>query len=140
VKVIAIIRHPIPTLLSWQNCQIALSHGRLSAGYRFWADAQEIRDACLKLLEMQARIYDLYCARYRQYGDWVVVLRYEDMIRNPYALEEITGQEFRLRPLLRSQNTKRSSATAASKINEIKAIVAANCYAAQHFYPDFACW
>lgn len=139
IRIIAVVRHPIPTILSWQSCEIALAMGRLSSGYRFWDEAQESSHSP-PIMDMQARIYDLYCARYHLYRDRITLIRYEDLIQNSHVLEEITGRSLRAKPSLQSQNDKRCKNVHPARLAALKAAVKRHCAAAQILYSDLDCW
>jgi hypothetical protein len=93
LRVIAVVRHPIPTLLSWQRVPIPLRAGRLSDGYHFWPEASEIVSAAADVLETQARIYDLYCERYLALRDQLTIVKYEQLVADPLLVGRLLGRE-----------------------------------------------
>lgn len=140
VQVVAIVRHPIPTILSWQSRNIPLSKGNLSPGYRFWNEAIAIRDAGGPVARTQARIFELYCSRYWEYRDRIHVIKYEDIVLHPSALEQLTGKRFTGESALATQNRKLSSQVGDEHVTELKRVMSDNFDKAYHFYPDLEVW
>lgn len=91
-SIIAVMRHPVPTILSWLSLNLPISKGKLPAGEGVWTELREITDSNDQLLTKQVRIYDLFCQRYMELEKHIHLLKYEDIVKSPSILEELTGQ------------------------------------------------
>jgi len=139
VRIVALIRHPIPTILSWQARGIPLSTGQLSAGYRFWPEALAIRDAGKSVLEVQAKMYELYCTRYLENRDRIAIVKYEDLIADPGIFERFTGRALCGGPrIIKANLTRRNHLE--ENIARVKNAIAENLRNAFAFYPDLNTW
>lgn len=136
VKVVAIIRHPVPTILSWQSKDIPLRHGRLSRGYRFWDEALAIEAEGGLIVDIQAKIFELYCARYASLSDKLTILKYEDIIANPSVLEEATGKKLTGEQQLSSHNRKHADRYGQARVDQLKVFLKKHFQVASEFYPD----
>lgn len=90
-KVIAIIRNPISTILSWNSVDFPISKGRLPAGEGYWADLYNVASADCSIIEKQARIWELFARRYSQYQNKIILLRYEDVVHNFEEVSSVIG-------------------------------------------------
>jgi len=140
VQVAAIVRHPIPTILSWQSRDIPLSRGNLSPGYRFWDEATAIRGAEGPAIHIQAKIFELYCSRYWAYRDRIEIIQYEEIVSNPRILERLTGRKFASEITLDTQNRKLSSRSKDEHVMGLKRVLNTCLRNAYHFYPDLDVW
>jgi hypothetical protein len=140
VQVAAIVRHPIPTILSWQSRDIPLSKGNLSPGYRFWDEAMAIRGAEGPAVHIQAKIFELYCSRYWAYRDRIEIIQYEEIVSNPRILERLTGRKFASEITLDTQNRKLSSRSKDEHVMGLKRVLNTCFSKAYHFYPDLDVW
>jgi hypothetical protein len=140
VQVAAIVRHPIPTILSWQSRDIPLSKGNLSPGYRFWDEATAIRAAGGPAVHIQARIFELYCSRYWEYRDHIQIIKYEEIVSSPGVLERLTGRKLIGQFALDTQNRKLSSRSRDEHITGLKRVLKTYFSNAYRFYPDLDVW
>jgi hypothetical protein len=136
VRIVALIRHPIATILSWQDRGIPLSRGHLSSGYRFWPEAFAIRDAGKSVLEVQARIYELYCTRYLENRDRIAIVKYEDLIADAGILERFTGRTLCGGSGIIKANLNRPNHQKDSHIAQVKDALTEHLRNALAFYPD----
>jgi hypothetical protein len=133
ISIAAIVRHPVPTILSWQSNPIPLSRGELSPGYRFWDDANELRQAGGSIVEIQAGIYELYCRRYLALRDRIRILRYEDLVGDGQALSRVTGRSCSIR----SRDVIRPAAKYDQpQLSMVKRALTRRLSCACEFYPD----
>jgi len=136
-RVIAVVRHPIPTLLSWRSRPIPLSKGNLSAGYRFWPEALAARNESGSIDELQVRIYEQYCKRYWENRDRIVILRYESLIEDTHLIERLTGRNYTTRDYEAPRTVaNRARPEQQSELASLKAFMAEHFDYAYRFYPD----
>src|ERR1051326_1010918 len=140
LKVVVVIRHPVPTMLSWQSRTIPLSSGQLAAAYRYWDEALRIRDAGGDVRDVQAKIYELYCARYWEHRDRITILRYEDIVERPGVLEEATGRRFVEGADLSAQSMNHARRTEEHNVEEMKIVMSKYFKTVYEFYPDLSKW
>lgn len=88
-KVIAIIRDPVSTILSWNSVNFPIAKGRLPAGEEYWPLLGSIARNKCSTFEKQAQIWEIFAQRYVQYKDIITLLRYEDLVTNPMSLFEM---------------------------------------------------
>ncbi|MFC7394398.1 hypothetical protein [Scopulibacillus cellulosilyticus] len=93
-SVLAIVRHPIPTILSWQNVNFPISKGKLPGSERFWPEIKKISNSNDPLLLKQVRFYDLFCERYLSLADHMTLLKYETILESPKILEKLTNKSY----------------------------------------------
>lgn len=78
--VIAIIRHPLAVLASWNSIHLPVSQGRLPAGERLDPDLATELDAESDLLARQLCVLEWFFSRFERFLPTSQVLRYEEMI------------------------------------------------------------
>lgn len=104
-SIIAVVRNPISTILSWRSLDLPISRGRLPAGERFWTELKNITESNEDLLTIQVKIYDLFCKRYLELKNEIHLLKYEDIILNPSLMEQLTGLKYESNVIeIKSQN------------------------------------
>lgn len=140
IQVVCIVRHPVPTILSWRSRHLPLASGNLSVGYRLWPEATHIRDAGGCICQMQAKIFELYCTRYWENRHRIEVIKYEDVVENPKLLERLTGRKLLGDYQLSTHNRKRSMLAGDESLSKLKAIMAKHFRNAYHFYPNLEHW
>ena len=94
-SVLAIIRHPIPTILSWQKVNFPISKGRLPGAEYCWPEIKKISSSNDPLLVKQVKIYDLFCERYLSLEDKILLLKYEAILESPAILEKLTSKAYK---------------------------------------------
>jgi hypothetical protein len=103
-SIIAVIRHPVPTILSWMSLNLPISRGKLPAGEGVWAELKAITDSKEKLINKQARIYDLFCQRYLEFNNDIHLYKYEEIVEDPSLFEKLTGKTYEKKLELTNQN------------------------------------
>lgn len=134
LAILAIIRHPIPTILSWRSLDLPVSRGRLPAADRFWPEIPALWQTTNDLLEVQVRIYGLFCTRYKELSTRLTIIKYEDLVQDPGLLERCLDRKcVRQIPI----ETKKSSSLAdRERISVIKQYLRRFCPIAYELYPD----
>lgn len=107
-SIIAIVRHPIPTILSWKSLNLGVSNGRLPFAEPFWKELQEITRTRDKSILTLVKIYDLFCERYLSFSNDIHLLKYEEIINNPNVFEELTGLSFKNNVELSNRNQSKN--------------------------------
>src|SRR5262249_15668599 len=87
LPLVAIIRHPIPTILSWHETKVPVAQGYMPSAEAFWPELNRLMPASGSREEGWARIYEAFCARLVACG--VQVMKYEDIIADVGALERL---------------------------------------------------
>jgi hypothetical protein len=93
-RVMAVIRHPVPTILSWRSLEIPISQGRLPAAERFWPEIAAIARRTDDILLRQVMIYGMFCERYRRLQRKLKLFRYEDVIADRSILSDFLGRSY----------------------------------------------
>lgn len=93
-SILTVVRHPVPTILSWQKVNFPISRGRLPGAERFWPEIKGISCSKDPLIVKQTKIYDLFIERYLALKDKVYLLKYEVLVRTPSILETMTNKNF----------------------------------------------
>ncbi|OIJ18529.1 hypothetical protein BKP45_18975 [Anaerobacillus alkalidiazotrophicus] len=117
-SIIAIIRHPIPTILSWNSLNLYISRAHVPHGAPFWAELRSIIKSKDKLIDKHVKVYDLVCQRYLALREELHLLKYEDIIQDPSILEKITNRRYEKRLEINNQN--KNSAYDYSLVEELK--------------------
>jgi hypothetical protein len=88
-KVVAIVRNPISTILSWNSVDFPISNGRLPAGELYWTELGKVAAMDCSVLEKQVRIWELFARRYLDYEKEITFLRYEDLVKDPDSASKL---------------------------------------------------
>lgn len=137
LDVIAMVRHPVPTLLSWRALTIPISNARLPATDLFWPEVAQAARKSEDLLEAQVRIYELFCARYLELGDSVRLVRYEELVRDPRTVNHLTGH----RPFVQPVEIRPHERGGAAEVTErIQRLVERLAPATLELYPALDRW
>ncbi|MEH7352349.1 sulfotransferase [Neobacillus drentensis] len=107
-SIIAIVRHPVPTILSWKSLNLYISNGRMPYAEPFWKELREITCSSDKSLLTFVKIYDLFCQRYLSFSNEIHLLKYEKIIKNPQVFEELTGLTYKNKVELSSRNQSKN--------------------------------
>jgi hypothetical protein len=140
LDVLAIIRHPVPTILSWRSLaglgpgELPISRGRLPSAERLWPELHRRGRSADDLLSRQVQIYELICRRFLQHRDKICLLRYEEIVLDPELVERSLGRKA-VQPL-DVQDQNRSSAYDFSAVDEIQTCLRRYWSAARLLYPD----
>ncbi len=88
--IVAVVRHPVDVIHSWQSLNLPVSRGKMHDAARCWPEMAEATGHG-DLLERQVRIYDLICQRLHEYRDHLTILRYEDVLADPTLVSQSVG-------------------------------------------------
>jgi hypothetical protein len=130
--ILAIIRDPVATILSWRSTDLPISEGRLPAAERFWPEIAELATATDDVLLRQVLIYRIFCERYQRLRDRVRLLRYEELIGDPSMLTRTFARQY-----VRQVSVRQDDVTpAAADVEKIRAYLRAHCPIAEELYPN----
>lgn len=132
-RIVALLRHPLATLRSWNATDFPIARGRLPVGEPFWPELAELCGSQRPLMEKQARIWELFAARYLACGARIVLLRYEDLVADPAGVAARLGLDFAAVPV--TKPAPRPSGESRSE-REAEAAVAAFCPSARRLYGE----
>lgn len=91
-KIIAVIRHPFDVLNSWRQLQIPLpARGRPHGIARFWPEALAIAEAKMEAADQMVQLYDTYIQRYHELREHVTIVKFEDVIDDPFLVSRLFG-------------------------------------------------
>lgn len=134
-KVIAIIRHPLEVILSWQRLggNRPYMQGFIPNLFNsYWPQAAQISYGITDPLERMVFLYDAFCQRYHELGDQVQIVKYEDMVKKPLLVSSAVGAKKTSlhAPLIAEQQHPRLLA----KVEQIRAALTRSSVFAKHFY------
>lgn len=132
ISVIGIIRHPIPTILSWRSLDLPISHGRLPSGEKFWPELLDVASSDRDILLKQVMIYELIATRLLAYRERIHLLCYESLVHDPGQLCTLLQQQFRESATFESRN--RSKDYNWEEIREISAVLGSHAPNALKLY------
>lgn len=104
ISVIGIVRHPIPTIMSWRSLDLPISNGRLPSGEKYWPELFAIANSGGDLLLKQVMIYELIATRLLAYRERMHLLCYESLINDPGQLSGLLSQQFKDSTAYQSKN------------------------------------
>lgn len=131
-RIVAVIRHPLAVIGSWRGLDLPISRGRLPAGERFWPELAAITASTNDVLLRQARIYELFCARYARLADRITLLRYENIVSDP----DLVARQF-AKPAIRTIPVRAIAPTVQdAQAGRIAACLRELAPCACAFYPD----
>lgn len=89
--VTAIVRNPVPVILSWMSVNLPVNQGRIPAAERFDPKLKAELDA-LPLIQRYAKVYNWFIERFISNG--VKIVRYEDIVASQGGAltVELTGE------------------------------------------------
>jgi hypothetical protein len=89
-KVIAVIRHPLDVVRSWQQLEThAIAQGKLPMAARFWPEAARISSSKSNKLERMVQLYDAHLERYHSLRDKIHIVKYEDAVSDPMVISRL---------------------------------------------------
>lgn len=133
-SVLALVRDPIRTILSWQGLPIPVAQGRLPAGEKFWTELRSATQADLPVLERQVAIIELLFARFLQLREHIALIRYEDLVRDPGCISRLLGRSI-VRPVVIKEGSEH--ATAAGDLpGRIRRMLLASAPSVLQLYPE----
>lgn len=95
IAIIGIIRHPIPTILSWRSLALPITNGRLPSGEKFWPELYEVTHSDRELLLKQVMIYELIVTRLLAFKKSLYLLSYESLVRNTGQVSSLLNQDYK---------------------------------------------
>jgi len=105
-KIIAVIRHPLDVLASWQKLGMPpLARGNPPGIGRLWPEALAIAEAEIDPIDRMVQLYDLHLQRYHELGEQVHIVKYEDVAHDPMTVSRLFG--IKTRPANASMIEKR---------------------------------
>jgi hypothetical protein len=135
-SVLAIVRNPVATLLSWRSLSVPVSKGRMPAAEPYWPEIAEAAQGAPGLLVVQARIIELLFQRFHMLREKIAILRLEDIIASPQALNDLLGRRQR-QPVAITPSNLMDEASA-TEIGRLRSAVIAHCPTAAKYYPDLS--
>ncbi|MCI0561293.1 MAG: sulfotransferase [Nitrososphaera sp.] len=133
-RVLAILRHPVPVILSWRSLDLPISHGRLPAGERFWPLLAQITQSDDEILLKQVMIYEAIATRLVDFREHLCLLSYEDLVRNPHQVCELFDQRFK--SSVACDNHSKSAEYDWNDAAELKSLLLKYAPTALTLYPD----
>jgi len=80
IPTIALIRHPLPVLASWQTVELPVADGRIPAGERFDQALRSRLRGVPDILGRQLHILDWFFARFASARASLAIVKYEDIV------------------------------------------------------------
>lgn len=134
LEALAIVRNPVSTILSWRSLKIPIGQGRLPAAERFWPEIPALWQTTNDLLEVQVRIYGLFCQRYKETAGRLVVIKHEELVEDPTMLERLFARRYARHVRVQAQH--QSDVQAADETTTIRRYIQKFCPVAYEFYPN----
>jgi hypothetical protein len=94
--IIAIVRHPLGVISSWNNVPIPLGQGKMPGAILLWDQMRTLTQSNMDLLEKQVRMYDLVCKRLYNLREHIHIVKYEELVANKEMLASIVGKKANL--------------------------------------------
>lgn len=86
LRVLALVRHPLSVLASWNSVDLPVSHGRLPAGERFDPALARALEPQADLLTRQLLVLDWFYSRFERILPASSILRYEEVVESQGAV------------------------------------------------------
>jgi len=135
LPILFVIRHPIPTILSWRSLQLPISKGRLPAGEKYWKELSDWVKSSQDTLRIQIGIYDLFCKRYLEYQNKIQLVRYEQLTENESLIPNILKKNIETRVAIKSENKNHSYNF--NEVEKIKNLLELYAPHAKELYTNF---
>lgn len=122
IPTIALVRHPLPVLASWQTVELPVADGRIPAGERLDLGLRARLGDAPDTLGRQLVILDWFFARFAAAEPGIAILRYEDVVasggQSLFDAAGVSGsprvlQDHNASPLYRSADPARLAAALA---------------------------
>lgn len=84
--VIALLRHPVATIASWQRVPLPVAEGRMPHAATYWPKIKSIGESNDDVLIKQVKLYDALCGRLAKLRGAIHIVHYELLITNPNLL------------------------------------------------------
>lgn len=136
-NIIAIIRNPIDTILSWQKLKNhSLNSGTLPPDlYPYWPQTGQIVWAEQDVLTRMVQLYDLFCEQYHSQREHITIIRYEDMLQDPSLISAAIGRAGT--PPAAGFIERPQASRSAKQVDPIRERLRQYSVFAKQFYPDF---
>lgn len=86
-KILAVIRHPLDVIASWQRMpQPLFAAGNPPGIARFWPELLTLAEASTDPLENFVQLYEMFLGRYHELRDHIDIVKFEDIIENPHRV------------------------------------------------------
>ena len=131
--VIAIVRHPLDVIRSWQSVDIPIRQGRLPAAEMLWPEIADIARQTNDILLRQVLIYERFCERFIALREKLALLRYEDIVRDPSVIARTLGKHFGRGTPIKIQGRSRLES---DEVTAIRRYLRTHCPNAMELYPD----
>jgi hypothetical protein len=132
-SVIAIVRHPLDVIRSWQAVDIPIRQGRLPAAETLWPEIAGIARQTDDVLLRQVLVYEKFCERFTALRGKLVLLRYEDIVSEPAIIARTLGKNFARTTPIKNQDRSR---LASDDVATISRYLRTYCPRARELYPD----
>ncbi|HET9218757.1 MAG TPA: sulfotransferase [Terriglobia bacterium] len=131
-QIIAILRHPVGVICSWNDVPIPLGEGKMPGAAVYWKEMDDLTRSGRPVLQKQVAIYDLICRRIHDFRDRLRIIRYEDLVQNPNILGAELGCDLR-NYAPRIENRKLSFYY---KVSAVEEALRLHGRSYRYFYPD----
>jgi hypothetical protein len=131
--VVAIVRHPLDVIRSWQSVDIPIRQGRLPAAETLWPEMADVARQTDDVLLRQVLIYERFCERFVALRGKLALLRYEDIVRDPDIIARTLGRNFARRTPIKTQDR---SPLDPEEVAAIRRHLRTHCPNARELYPD----
>lgn len=128
--VIAIIRDPVQTILSWRTLTFPLSRGEMPGAIAYWPELRALTQASIDLLEKQVRIYDLFCQRLHASREAIHIITYESLVAQPGLLAAALARK----PGRVPAHISPAHEPAGDEAAAIRKLLLRHAFHARHFY------
>ena len=130
-KIFAIVRSPLRLLDSWQAVPFPIREGRLPAGEPFWTELAKVRTKSAEVAIDQAKIIELFFSRFISLRNSISIIRYEDMVGDPYCFQHSMKMEAKWLPDI--QPPKKHEGMMLGKFEKLD-LIREFCPSIQHLY------
>lgn len=108
-QLIAVIRNPIATIMSWRSLDLPISKGHVKVAEKYSSDFHQHVTCNDDLLIKQVQIIDWFFHQYLTFINQIKLVKYEDLVANTNSvISSITGNSDVSCKKLSSQNNNRS--------------------------------
>jgi hypothetical protein len=132
---VALIRHPMAVLASWQTVDMPVNRGRMPMAEAFAPGLADRRDAIEDRIDRQVALLDWLLGVYDKLPR-VQILRYEDMVADPAKqLQRFTS--YPRAPMRQLEHFQVADRYPGVSLKPLARALLAICPVAARFYPDF---
>ncbi len=134
IPILVIIRHPVPTILSWLSLNLPISGGRLPAGERLSHEIKMIVESSEDILVKQVLIFDEFCKQYKRCQQHIHLLTYEEIVSDNQVFSKLFGRA-NIAPIL-IKNANQNPAYEHHLAEKIKAVIRKHATHIDIYYPE----